>query len=158
MDAEDYLIVTVGKIIVGINCHDVLNVYRQDLHVVPVVNQHPIYRGITRIGDSLMPVVDLRKRIGIDAGQNLQLNIVTFQTGMFRKFAVVVDSVVGMKNIKNDSFIKANTNLGNQSWNLHLLFPMVALLEKGAICHLLDPTYLDKLDPLIEESGDLELF
>lgn len=159
MYADEYLVCTVDKIRIAVNCLDVLNVYRQKLHVTPLTNQHEIFLGITSIANMIMPVIDLRKRAGVCArNQGEAQNIVTFQTSMTKKIAVVVDEIIGMKSVKSTNLHKPSMNHHNQYQNVHLLFPMVAILDDGSMLHILDSTYLDKTEPIAQESGGLELF
>lgn len=159
METEEHLAAAVGKIKIGVCCHDVLNVYRQTVKVAPLVNQSDFFLGITNIANEIMPVIDLGKRIRVESyNQSSTKNVITFQTSLTKKFAVIVDEIIGMKSIKLGNIKKANTNLHNQIQNLNLLFPMVALMDDGSIFHILDSTYLDKIEPITQDSGDLELF
>lgn len=159
MKTEEYLAARIGKIIIGMSCNDVLNVYHQSFKFARIVNQGSIYLGITRIGNSIMPVVDLRRRARIQEGQETgPHHIITFQTSLTKKLAVVVDEIIGMKNVDMDKMQKPDASASNHFQNLNLLFPMVTVMEDGTIMHIMDSTYLEKLEPIAEESGDLEFF
>lgn len=159
MDTEEFLIARIGRIKLGINCHDVLNVYRQAIKIAAMIDQKAIFLGITTIANEIMPVIDLRIRAGVEATHNQSIrNIITFQTSLTKKFAVIVDEIVGMQAITLKHLQTTNRDLRNQKENLNLLFPLVAINSDGSLLHILDSTYLDKLDPIPQESGDLELF
>jgi len=87
------------------------------------------------------------------------LTVISFQTNMSTVFGVVVDEIIGIKKVSEDQLMTHQANLENSNGNINLLFPMVALLEGGDMIHLLDSTYLDKTEQVLEEeTGDLELF
>ena len=155
----EYLIALIGKIKIGIDCHDILNVYRQELKITPVANQEAFYIGITSLANQTLPVIDLRKRVHMQpATASGPHNIITFRTGMTRQLAILVDEIVGMEGLNSNSLQKANSNLHNQQDNLNLLFPMIATLKDQSLLHIMDSTYLDNLKPIDEDSGGLELF
>jgi chemotaxis signal transduction protein len=159
MKIEEYLAARIGRIIIGMSCNDVLNVYHQAFKVARMVDQGPIYLGITRIGSDIMPVVDLRRRARVRNGEESgPHHIITFQTSLTKKLAVVVDEIIGMKSIDMDKLQKPDASASNQFQNINLLFPMVTVMDDGSIIHIMDSTYLEKLDPIAEESGDLEFF
>jgi chemotaxis signal transduction protein len=155
----EYLIASIGKIKIGIECHDIRNVYRQALKITPVSNQDPIYIGITSLAGSTLPVIDLRIRARLEPAAATALhNIITFQTSMTLQLAILVDEIIGMEGINLDNTQKANSNLHNKNYNLNLLFPSVAILKDKSLLHIMDSTYLDKLEPIAEDSGELEMF
>lgn len=155
----EYLIALIGKIKIGIDCHDILNVYRQKLKITPVANQHPIYVGITSLASQTLPVIDLRKRVNMQSAAESNIHhIITFQTSMTRRLAILVDDILGMESLNLDATKKANSNLHNQQSNLNLLFPTVAIIKDKSLLHIMDSTYLDNLEPVAEDSGGLELF
>lgn len=155
----EYLIAQIGKIKIGIDCHDILNVYRQELKIIPISNQDPIYAGITSLAGKTLPVIDLRKRAHLQPTAEAGIhNIITFQTGATRQLAILVDDIIGMEGLNLSTMQKANSNLHNQQSNLNLLFPMIAILKDNSLLHIMDSTYLDNLKPIAEDSGELELF
>ncbi len=155
----EYLIASIGKIKIGIDCHDILNVYRQNLKILPIANQHPIYIGIVSLANKTLPVIDLRKRANLQPNSQAQLqNIITFQTSMTLQLAILVDDIIGMEGINLKNTQKANSNLHNKNYNLNLLFPTIAILKDKSLLHIMDSTYLDKLEPITEDSGELEMF
>ena len=155
----EYLIASIGKIKIGIDCHDILNVYRQALKITPVTNQDPIYIGITSLAGNTLPVIDLRIRARLEPAAAADIhNIITFQTSMTLQLAILVDEIIGMENIDLNNTQKANSNLHNKNYNLNLLFPSIAILKDNSLLHIMDSTYLDKLEPIAEDSGELELF
>jgi chemotaxis signal transduction protein len=155
----EYLIALIGKIKIGIDCHDILNVYRQKLKIIQISNQDPIYAGITSLANQTLPVIDLRKRARMQpAAETGVHNIITFQTSMTRQLAILVDDIIGMEGLNLSTLQKANNNLHNQQSNLNLLFPMIAILKDKSLLHIMDSTYLDNLKPIDEDSGGLELF
>ncbi len=156
---SEYLIALIGKIKIGIECHDILNVYRQELKITPVSNQEAFYVGITSLANQTLPVIDLRKRLHMQPmGISELYNVITFKTGMNRQLAILVDDILGMEGLNSSSLQKANSNLHNQQDNLNLLFPMIATLKDQSLIHIMDSTYLDNLKPVDEDSGGLELF
>ena len=155
----EYLIALIGKIKIGIECHDILNVYRQELKITPVANQEPFYVGITSLANQTLPVIDLRKRLHMQPAAASEIyNVITFKTSMTRQLAILVDEILGMEGLSSSSMQKANSNVHNQQDNLNLLFPMIASLKDQSLLHIMDPTYLDNLKPIDEDSGGLELF
>lgn len=155
----EYLIASIGKIKIGIDCHDILNVYRQHLKILPITNQHPIYIGIISLANKTLPVIDLRKRANLQPNSAAHIqNIITFQTGTTRCLAVLVDEILGMESLNPSNIQHANSNLHNQQSNLNLLFPGIAILKDQSILYIMDSTYLDKLEAVAEDSGELELF
>lgn len=155
----EYLIATIGKIKIGIDCHDIRNVYRQALKIIPIANQDPIYAGITSLANQTVPVIDLRKRAHLPSTAATGIhNIITFQTGMTRQLAILVDDIIGMEGINLSDIQKANDNLHNQQANINLLFPTIAILKDQSLLHIMDSTYLDRLEAIAEDSGELELF
>ncbi len=159
MDTDEYLVARVGGIKLGIYCRDVKNVYSQKLKLVKLFYQGRIFRGITRINGQVMQIIDLRRRIGMaDRLDEEHLTVISFQTDMSNTIAVVVDEIEGMRTINQEQLKSHSSNLNNSQDNVDLLFPMIAVLDDGQLVHLLDSTYLDKLEPILEEAGDLELF
>lgn len=155
----EYLIALIGRIKIGIECHDILNVYRQELKITPVANQEAFYVGIASLANQTLPVIDLRKRLHMQAtGASELYNVITFKTGMNRQLAILVDEILGMEGLNSSSLQKANSNLHNQQDNLNLLFPMIASLKDNSLIHIMDSTYLDNLKPVDDDSGGLELF
>jgi chemotaxis signal transduction protein len=155
----EYLIALIGRIKIGIECHDILNVYRQKLKITPVANQEAFYVGITSLANQTLPVIDLRKRLHMQPMElNDLYNVITFKTGMNRQLAILVDDILGMEGLNSNSLQKANSNLHNQQDNLNLLFPMIATLKDQSLIHIMDSTYLDNLKPVDDDSGGLELF
>jgi chemotaxis signal transduction protein len=155
----EYLIALIGRIKIGIECHDILNVYRQELKITPVANQEAFYVGITSLANQTLPVIDLRKRLHMQPMElNDLYNVITFKTGMNRQLAILVDDILGMEGLNSNSLQKANSNLHNQQDNLNLLFPMIATLKDQSLIHIMDSTYLDNLKPVDDDSGGLELF
>jgi len=158
-DTDEYLIAQVGGIQLGIYCRDVKNVYSQNMKLVRLFYQDQIFRGIARINGQIMQIIDLRRRINMDAESESEcLTVISFQTEMAKTIAMVVDHIDGMKTIRQEQLCSQNANLNNARDNINLLFPMVAVMEDGRLIHLLDSTYLDKLEPISEEAGDLEFF
>ena len=68
-----------------------------------------------------------------------------------------------MQRIESDSIITNEKYFDSRANNIGLLFPTVALMPSKCgvskeLIHILDSTYLDKTEPIIEEAGELELF
>lgn len=159
MNTEEYLIARVGSLKLGIFCKDVLNVHSQSIKLVRLFYQGRIFRGIATINGQIMQVIDLRKRIGMaERYATERLTAISFQTGLEQKFAVIVDEILGMKSIGLDAMQKSDPRLSTQIDNIHLLFPAVAVLGEVDLVHLMDATYLEKLEPIQEEAGELEMF
>ncbi len=158
---EDYLIGRIGRIRVGFHCQDVTGVFNNDLKITLIANQASIYLGLCTIHGKTMQVIDLRKRLSMSSATEDHIkskNIVTFQTGMEHNIALVVDIIEGLEAIQTDSIGK-NSIKTSHLMNMNLLFPSIGKLENGEIIHILDATYLDKIEPIAEEdSGGLELF
>ncbi len=156
---QDYLIARVGAISIGIFCKDVLNVHSDSIRLVKLFYQGRIFRGIAQIHGQIMQVIDLRKRIGLDEPQaSEQLTAISFQTGVEQRFAVIVDDIIGMKSIDSSVMQKTQVRFNRQLDNIHLLFPVVAVLGQNELIHLMDATYLEKLEPIAEQAGELEFF
>ena len=77
---------------------------------------------------------------------------------MSKTIAVVVDEIIGLQRVSISSIQKNGHQLNEGSGNVNLLFPLVAKIGNDQFIHLLDSTYLDKTEPLVEESSELELF
>lgn len=156
---EDYLIARVGAFRLGIFCKDVLNVHSDSIRLVRLFYQARIFRGIASINGQITQVIDLRRRIGMaELNQAVRLTAITFQTGVAQRFAVIVDEILGMKSIGADAMQKTDSRLSSQTNNIHLLFPAMAVLGQNELIHLMDATYLEKLEPIGEDAGELELF
>jgi chemotaxis signal transduction protein len=159
MITDEYLVARVGALYFGIYCGDVKNVYSRKLKLAKLHYQSNIFRGITHINGVMTQVIDLRRRIGMASEKEPDvLTLVSFQTDMSNMFAVVVDEIIGMKTLRSDSIRDHPGHMNNTHENINLLFPMMAILDDDMMIHLLDSTYLDKTEPVIEEAGDLELF
>lgn len=159
METSEYLVAEVGGFRFGVYCRDTLNVYTQKMKLTKMFYQESIFRGLVQINGQVMQVIDLRRRIGLtSADQQDLLTIITFQTEMEKSIAVVVDRIVGMKTIAHDQIKSQCKHLNNNQRNINLLFPMIAVMNDGGMVQLLDTTYLDKLEPIQEEAGDLEFF
>jgi len=159
--AEDYLISRVGDLRLGIFCKDVLNVHSHShsIRLVKLFYQGRIFRGIAMINGEVTQVIDLRRRIGMaELKASEQLSAISFQTGVSQRFAVIVDEIIGMKTISTSSMQKTELYRISQLDNIHLLFPVVAVLGQKELVYLMDATYLDKLKPVVEEAGELEFF
>jgi chemotaxis signal transduction protein len=168
MDKSEYLIARVGKIKLGVYCRDVQNVYIDKIRLFRSFNQGGYFLGLTVLNGQVMQVLDLRRRISMeDRDKTDKMTLVSFNTGGKNSLAVVVDEIIGMKCIENDCIRKNDQSLGNRKNNIDLLFPMIAVMNQGfqtdisnddGLIHLLDATYLEKHEPIIDDSGELELF
>ena len=159
MDKNEYLVARVGHLNLGVYCRDVQNVYTENVKLVRLFYQGDIFRGVASIGGEVMQVIDLRRRIGMGSESNSELlTLISFKTDVSKTIAVVVDEIVGMQRITNDKIQKNDRFMSGRADNIDLLFPMVAMIGENDLIHLLDSTYLDKTEPLVEESGELELF
>ncbi len=156
---KEYLIGHIGSIIVGFSSQDVSGVFNNDVKIHPLVHQSDIYLGICQIHKKTMQVIDLRKRLRLRSAQQDHLtsqHIVTFETGL--SIALVVDIIDGLKRIETESIERFTGTIGHDM-NIDLLFPNIGKLADGKIVHLMDATYLDKIDPISnDDSGELELF
>jgi len=169
-DKSEYLIARIGSMKLGVYCRDVENVYSGKIKLVKLFSQGGFYVGIATIAGETLQVIDLRKRIGlqdIKVAQNL--TVITFNTGGESDIAVIVDEIIGMKRVTLECIHKNDKLYDYRNDNIGLLFPTVALIndeklyndntsETTELIHLLDSTYLDKTEPLSEDSGLLELF
>lgn len=167
MEKSDYLVARVGNIKFGAYCRDVENVYCDNIRLYRLFYQGGYFRGLTVLNKKVMQVLDLRRRIGLaDREKADRITLITFNTGAGIRLAVVVDEIIGMKSITNDLIRKNDKSLANGQDNIDLLFPMIAVLHDGrnkqnsddGLIHILDSTYLQKHEPIIEDSGELELF
>ena len=92
-----------------------------------------------------------------------KLTMVCFNTGGANSLAVVVDDIIGMRRIDSDSIVKNEKHFEKRAENIGLLFPTLALVpcprsKSEELIHIIDSTYLDKVDPITEDAGELELF
>jgi len=165
MDKSEYLIARVGHIKLGVYCRDVENVYSEKIKLVKLFYQGSIFRGLATINGSVMQVLDLRRRIGLEQrAQGELLTLISFNTGASNSIAVVVDEIIGMQRVNSDCIQKNSKLFEQRTENVGLLFPTVAVIDskvgaaKEELIHLLDSTYLEKTEPIIEDSGELELF
>lgn len=166
MDTNEYLVASVGQIRLGVYCRDVENVFSENIRLYRVFQDGGFFRGVTLLNKKIMQVLDLRRRIGMeDREKAKQMNLISFNTGGQNRLAVIVDEIIGMKSIPLDSIYKNDKTLANRKDNIDLLFPLIAVLNDGVsddhydgLIHLLDATYLEKIEPIIEDSGELELF
>ena len=164
MDKNEYLVARVGCIKIAVYCRDVENVYSGNYSLVKLFYQGDFFRGLTTINGRIMQVLDLRRRIGMEErlkGQHLTM--VSFNTGGKNSIAVVVDEIVGMQRIDDNSIRKNEKHFENRAANIGLLFPTVAMMPShfGAgdeLIHILDSTYLEKTEKVHEDAGELELF
>ncbi len=169
MDTDEYLVARVGELKLGIYCRDVKNVYAQRINLVRLFYQGRIFRGIAEVNGQVMQVIDLRRRIGMqekDPGELMTL--ISVQTDMSKVLAIVVDEIIGMKCITQAQLHAHHEQLNNSQDNVNLLFPMVAVMsdekdgpmggKMSELIHVLDSTYIDKLEPITEDAGDLEFF
>jgi len=168
MDKSEYLIARVGDIKLGVYCRDIENVYSGNIRLFRLFNQSGYFRGVTILNNQVMQVLDLRKRIGMEEREKTNhMTLISFNTGVKSRLAVVVDEIIGMKKITNNCIKKNDKSLSNHKNNIDLLFPMIAVMDAGSqggesqndsLIHLLDATYLEKHEPIIDDSGELELF
>lgn len=164
MDKNEYLVARVGHIRLAVYCRDVENVFSGNYSLVKLFYQGDFFRGMTTINGQIMQVLDLRRRIGMEQClKGEQLTLVSFNTGGSNSIAVVVDEILGMQRIESDSIITNEKYFDSRANNIGLLFPTVALMPSKCgvskeLIHILDSTYLDKTEPIIEEAGELELF
>lgn len=165
MDTNEYLIARVGKIRLGVYCRDVENVYSENIRLYRIFQDGGFFRGVTILNKNIMQVLDLRRRIGMEDREKIDLmNLISFNTGGQNRLAVIVDEIIGMKSIPTDCIRKNDKTLENRKDNIDLLFPLIAVINDGSnsqddgLIHLLDATYLEKIEPIIEDSGELELF
>lgn len=168
MDKSEYLIAQVGHIKLGVYCRDVENVYRTNVRLYRLFYQGGFFRGLTVLNNQVMQVLDLRRRIGmVDREKTNNMTLISFNTGGKNSLAVVVDEIIGMQRVSADCIRKNDKSLNNHKNNIDLLFPMVAVIDQPrsssqhaneSLIHLLDSTYLEKHQPIIEDAGELELF
>jgi len=159
MNKSEYLIARVGHINLGVYCRDVQNVYTEQVKLVKLFYQGDIFRGVASIGGTVMQVIDLRRRIGLESEPRSELlTLISFKTDVTKTIAVVVDEIVGLQRVSENCIVKNDKFLNGRSHNIDLLFPMVAMIGDHEMIHLLDSTYLDKTAPIVEESGELEMF
>ncbi len=169
MDKNEYLVARVGHIKLGVYCRDVENVYSDNIRLYRLFNQNGFFRGVTVLNKKVMQVLDLRRRIGLSEREKTEhMTLISFNTGVESRLAVIVDEIIGMKSIGMDQIQKNDKSLSNRKNNIDLLFPMIAVMnsdlpktvsnQKDDLIHLLDATYLEKHEPIIEDSGELELF
>lgn len=161
MDTDEYLVARVGDMHLGIYCRDVKNVYAQRINLVRLFYQGRIFRGIAEVNGQVMQVIDLRRRIGMQEREpGSFMTLISVQTDMSNVLAIVVDEIIGMKHIAQAQMHGHHEQLNNRRDNVNLLFPMVAVMDDkgGDLIHILDSTYIDKLEPITEDAGDLELF
>ena len=170
MNKNEYLIARVGHINLGAYCRDVENVYSDNIRLFRLFDQGGFFLGLTILNNQVMQVLDLRRRIGMSEREKTDfMTLITFNTGAKNRLAVVVDEIVGMKRVTEECIQKNNKLLGNRKDNIDLLFPMIAIMPNSSntqgqgsnnsdLIHLLDSTYLEKHQPILEDSGELELF
>ncbi len=159
MDKNEYLIARIGHLNLGVYCRDVQNVYTEKVKLVKLFYQGDIFRGVASIGGEIMQVIDLRRRIGLESEpQSELLTLISFKTDVSKTIAVVVDEIIGMQRVSNECIQKNDHLMIESIGNIDLLFPMVAVLGDNELIHLLDSTYLDKTEPIAEDSGELEFF
>ncbi|MFT7185799.1 MAG: chemotaxis signal transduction protein [Pseudohongiellaceae bacterium] len=161
MDKGEYLIARIGGFKLGVYCRDVQNVYTENIKLVKLFYQGDIFHGVASIGGTVMQVIDLRERIGMRLEGEPKaglLTLICFKTDMLKTIAVIVDEIIGLQEVAMNA-IQTNEHLLSQGiGNIDLLFPQIAKIGHGEFLHLLDSTYLDKTEPLVEESSELELF
>jgi len=159
MNKNEYLIARVGHLNLGVYCRDVQNVYTEQVKLVKLFYQGDIFRGIASIGGTVMQVIDLRRRIGLESEPRSELlTLISFKTDVTKTIAVVVDEIIGLQRVSENCIVKNDKFLNGRCDNIDLLFPMVAMIGESEMIHLLDSTYLDKTAPIVEESGELEMF
>ena len=157
---EEYLISKVGNITIGLHCKDVTNVYTQQLKITKLFYLQDIYLGITTIKNSIVHIVDFSKRILIDsqasAKGSTERNIIMFHTSLEKNIAILVDHIIGLKPISSNSIVKSSSNFNNKQKNIHLLFPYVAKMSDGKLIYLMDVTYVDFIDAIEDNDGELD--
>jgi len=165
MNKTEYLIARVGRMKFGVYCRDVENVFTGKVNLVKLFYQDSMFRGLVTIHGKLMQVLDLRKRIGLMGSESsVELTLVTFNIGADTVIAVVVDEILGLQRVLSSCIQKNAEFYEHRLNNIGLLFPMVANVPcldipgNNELIHLIDSTYLNKTEPIVEESGELELF
>ena len=108
-----------------------------------------------------MQVIDLRRRISMQSAEQDHIQskyLITFETGGDRRLALLVDDIEGLKRISNESIEHFSGTISHQL-NMHLLFPLIGKLGDGTVIHLMDATYLEKIEPISDDDGgELEMF
>lgn len=118
-----------------------------------------MFLGLVSIGGITMKVIDLKRRIGMESEQSSdELTLISFKTHASETIAVVVDEIIGIQRVTNECIEKNSYLLSHRMKNIDLLFPTIAKIEPGFLVHLLDSTYLEKTEPVVNQSDALELF
>ena len=152
---EEYLAANIGPIHIAANCRDVLGFYNKHLELDHTHVDNPTFPGVAMIANQMMSIIDLRSHSGLTSEDiSGPQHVICLQTNTTSKYAVIVDRIVGLVTFEVGRMFRSDKNFANQFQNLDLLLPMIAIDHKRTIYHILDTTYLDKLDPIAEVSGD----
>ena len=153
---EEYLAASIGPVHIAANCRDVLGFYNKHLELAHTKANNPTNPGVAMIANQMMSILDLRSYSGLTSEEiSGPQYVICFQISKTSKYAVIVDRIVGLITFDVGRMFRSDKNFSNQIQNLDLLFPMIAIDHKSTIYHILDTTYLDKLDPIAERSREL---
>jgi len=159
-DENEYLIIRLGRVNFGLFAKDIFNVYNEVPKIRPLAGQGDIYAGITLINDKMVRVIDFAKRLAMNSFSPKGIEnkrMIVFHTGMGNHLAILVDEIMGFRTIQQDAMVKHE--LKNNRMNMNLLLPMVAKSEDKSLIMIIDTTYIDIIEPIVEEdSGGLEFF
>ena len=165
MSANDCLIAKIGCCYIGMYSNDVGNVYYDFPKVTRLPGQNNTYYGLVRINDINIPILNFKERVGILNSkmdkidyQDYKPAIITFRTGVHQRIGILIDKIIGFEKIDDDQICKSNNNLQNKQKNINLLLPLVARRSDGSLLHILDVSYLEKVEEIAEEASELELF
>lgn len=159
-EENEYLIIRSGRVKFGLYAKDIFNVYNDVPKIRPLARQGDMYAGITLINDKIVRVIDFKKRLAMNSfsatGDELKRMIV-FHTSLEDFLGILVDEIIGFRTILQDEMVKHD--LKNTRMNMNLLLPRVAKSEDNSLIMIIDTTYIDKIEPIVEEdSGGLEFF
>jgi len=150
---EEYLAANIGPIHIAANCRDVLGFYNKHLELDHTQVSNPTFPGVATIANQMMSIIDLRNHSVLTSEEiSGPQHVICFQTNVNSKYAVIVDDFVGLVTFEAGRMFRSDKSFANQFQNLDLLFPMIAIDHKSTIYHILDTSFLDKLDPISRAS------
>jgi purine-binding chemotaxis protein CheW len=124
-----YVVLTLASEYYGIDIRDTYRVLRMD-SLIKVADAPPVLKGAVNLLGKLVPVVDLRKRLGLQVTRPTSESRIVVVNIAEREIGLITDSVIGVLPILRSSIepVNAATAYANYLWGIANLGPRQVLL------------------------------